>query len=114
MQFIDKIALYRFCHNFIYQLPLGDPSEVFFATTYFKTQALFRIFSFERSTTIFKLKSTLTLCITAEDFLGSCHSLSSLQAQTIPHKFPAMLKVRIVFLYDVFTEKRNSSDHEEP
>ena len=30
MQFIDKIALYRFCDNFIYQLPHGDPREVFF------------------------------------------------------------------------------------
>ena len=90
MEFIDKIALYRFCDNFIYQLPHGDPSEVFFATTKFKTQALLRIFSFERSTTIFKLNSTLTLCTTAEDFLGSCHSLSSLQAQTIPHKFPTI------------------------
>ena len=41
MQFIDKIALYRFCNNFIYQLPHGDPSEKV------KTQALLRIFSFE-------------------------------------------------------------------
>ena len=30
MQFIDKIALYRFCDNFIYQLPHGDPSVKYF------------------------------------------------------------------------------------